>query len=1769
MTDKRLELLRSNIMTNNGVEEKVEVNQRHLIDKILARYSAEYVLYRELMQNADDASSSSVQIHFHTASPDPSKPLNLQSKCDKIVFKNNGMAFRPKDWLRLKRIAEGNPDEQKIGAFGVGFYSLFSVCENPFVFSGSQCMAFYFKGDQLFAKRADVPDKDVDTWTSFLMDLREPMEMPDFDHFCRFLTTSMGFTANLKQVSVFFDNQLIFDITKRVAEPRSMAIDSRKMVLSSPQRMFTLTGADMRQIQLDSEKYTPPSMFSPFSNFLTGKTNSGTDGPRNNNGLPVEKASIFLRVVTGSLQVSVSRDYEKEMERATKKKPPKTTKFQLVYTGKEELDASENRNQIFKDLIPFPHQGRVFIGFPTHQTTGCCCHMASRFIPTVERESIDFADRYISVWNKELLSVGGLLARMVYNDEMDQISRLYRELVGFESEVDKTKVEGNDSAKMMLEKRAAHALHSFTFQHSTPSAIVGKVHEDRFFNSCKVFLDIMTSHGTQPINAARTVPDNTTLAGHAITELLDKFVKTIPTITPVFLQECKESLSKLAKLNLLSPLGLNDVLRELDTRSLQPDEMVACMKWWIECNKGNTTIPSSTRSAINEATRAQFLGAAVMDCGENKGLLQLSQTKWWLNPKVIPLDMTLPPETMPFSISKSFNPNDLAAYFGNMQELSVLHWLQYIANTQTTLEESPDFAERVLIIVSKQYPHLSANTQQDVIKLLKTKKCISTRFGMKKPGDAYFPSVNLFDDLPVIVFSHARAINDAFLSALGIRKHVELQMVFDRLISDGSWSHVELIKYLTSVQTTLSSEETRRLRETAIFTKEGEEPRIKEVQVPTNNMTEDGKTIMETTTKKIYKRYRACDLFAPTDIARELNLPMIYWTRNVRWRPSSDEAKFLDKLGLITSPPLATLLMLSAPESEMTIERLKIQKRALSYLIEHHQDYQSVYDVNRIQIKFLPCSDGKTFATPRDCFTNPEAKLLGFQVLHSDLVPVSDKLGVQQNPPADRVLQAFLLQRELNHDAARRLFEYMANRMGDFSRSQWDQIRQHSFIPVVENNTVSLKNPAICYFESEDSPSFHKELFLYVNFGTLANSFLRSCGVKDEPTTVELAAMIVKDPQRFWELSSGGERYLNVIRQIAGQFYMIRSNKQLLNDMKTKPFLVGIKRTTLEQMQSKQRSEEANEEQDQEVEEFVQYRLAKASDIFISDDTMCQQIFQPLSAPMEPLIEDFYSNLGSKSLASQIRESYSYSKSLGITAKTKAITEMIFERTPIIIYQMMNDNPQRRKELLHDEKYVKQHLKVTHVADLKINRTFKHTNEKNIQPTTACADRINFGIYFSDSKDLDYYDIANSLCGLLFARVRFNDAVIVERYLTASLFNLKRKGVPVDRILNIRKQEAAKPVKSPVVPPPSNSGPSPPPPRAPSLSPKDIDRFTKQVQEVFSDCQEGYIRQLVAQETQDHAQNVINKLLHEDYPKKATKEIVGTVTSEEDEEKKRLQVEAANKAAAERAAQREKAGFMNRLWSTWKPTTPTPASPPPPPPKTQDNIPSSEDIQQQIQRTNKPKLPQSENTITPNFTSNIQQNLKRAIHSCKPYAGQDVYTPPRINQVKESATYCDTTSGQNLTYVGQVMGMEFYVFRGIPPDDVLEQYGKAMSRFTSVLKDLSVVFRLKLNTIQIFYDKEGPTIAFNLSGSLFMNLRYYLALHETTKPEEEASKRKEAMIYWFMTLCHELAHNFVAAHNSEHEFYMSSFAENYLEALIVYFNTPLPAVSTPSLLTLD
>ena len=54
------ERARRALLEDARAEEAITVNQRALIDKILARYAAEFTVFRELLQNADDAGATRV-----------------------------------------------------------------------------------------------------------------------------------------------------------------------------------------------------------------------------------------------------------------------------------------------------------------------------------------------------------------------------------------------------------------------------------------------------------------------------------------------------------------------------------------------------------------------------------------------------------------------------------------------------------------------------------------------------------------------------------------------------------------------------------------------------------------------------------------------------------------------------------------------------------------------------------------------------------------------------------------------------------------------------------------------------------------------------------------------------------------------------------------------------------------------------------------------------------------------------------------------------------------------------------------------------------------------------------------------------------------------------------------------------------------------------------------------------------------------------------------------------------------------------------------------------------------------------------------------------------------------------------------------------------------------------------------------------------------------------------------------------------------------------
>ena len=89
----------------------------------------------------------------------------------------------------------------------------------------------------------------------------------------------------------------------------------------------------------------------------------------------------------------------------------------------------------------------------------------------------------------------------------------------------------------------------------------------------------------------------------------------------------------------------------------------------------------------------------------------------------------------------------------------------------------------------------------------------------------------------------------------------------------------------------------------------------------------------------------------------------------------------------------------------------------------------------------------------------------------------------------------------------------------------------------------------------------------------------------------------------------------------------------------------------------------------------------------------------------------------------------------------------------------------------------------------------------------------------------------------------------------------------------------------------------------------------------------------------------------------------------------------------------------------------------------------------------------------------------------------------------------------------------------------------SLQLFADVLEGLCVgVFGLKLSSIAIYHDPGGGTIAFNSGRALHCNFRFFHALHFLQNKHQSS----ECYSYWFVILCHELAHNFVTAHGREH-----------------------------------
>jgi hypothetical protein len=1702
-----------------GDDEAVTVNTRALIDKVLARYSGEWTTLRELLQNAADASASRVSINFQT-SPSPTVPVPqtleasarlkhvlIHHTLKSMVVENDGDAFQETDWSRLKKIAEGNPDETKIGAFGVGFYSVFADCEEPFVSSGREALAFYWQKDALFTKRLTLPNAQS-TNTTFVLPMRnQNSAVPPLLSLCQFLASSLTFVG-LEEIEVKLDEWRITTLKKKVAPSMELRIP-KEVVRRTREGLMNVTNVTREAAQLDASwlkvvEWKPKALPNNAKDTGSGSTIRGAQSgsslrgflsrlaPGASNHIAFEKAAkeerqiqesleedlmgeftatVFIHIDKANVKTVVSQGFSSELERATKKPPPKYTTVSLLSTSYDEQAASASSPgkmseapKVFATFTPANGKGRIFIGFTTNQTTGLNVHISTpSVIPTVERESIDLNNRFIRVWNVEILRVAGIVARVSWGHETAELSVKLARAV---QQARRSCIVKEDIVAVLPETLFLHNTYSWT--ESTPSNEVGTLMEEAFW-TCneKTSMATLSTRGIMPSSDVRLAPEN--LA----------FVEDIP-ILPEALVEVG-LVRRLIDYGFISEVTISDINQSLENKALSSAQLQQFLGWLGHKARINEVDGVVIRSLLDVAV-------ANDDDDGAGGIIVLREMKHFLNVSRIPPEMPLPPSTLPFKYTKKIPKADLELL--GFEDLHLVPWLRWLVgniggrgelSADLDITTSAAFASTVLPVVSKQWEGLSQSSKATVIELFAPRTVIPTKMGMRKPGDSYFPFVKLFDDLPVI--TGVQSVKDKFLVALGVRKTVDIGVVFERLVdisaapktqipaSSAKWSHVDLIKYLASVRNDIPSADINRLKTMKICPAENE--------------------ALQATSE----RYLISELFEPDQALRRLKLQTMQWPGI--YRPESAEGRFLTSLGLRAAPNYIDLVKIMS--SAAAGHDIVLRDNALRYFIDHHQTKgYAQFDHTSVTLPYLPLQDSdKKFATPNNCFSNERAAILGFDILRRDLHLHATKFGVRPDPPVLDCIKRLVNAPPTAKRNAREIFSYLASRMSDMNDQQAEMLSGALIVPVIsrtnslatpqsaKSDRISHIPPRICFLGDGEK---YADIFDYVDFGHEANTFLLRVGSKHEPTTTELTRLLIREPARIFSVL-GDTRYLELLRSVATSWRTLKKDKAIVKDMKTSKCLLAYREISSKSLKG--------EDEDDDDSAIKTWELANAGQVVVVDDIITYNMFKAnlLAAPMEETLEDFYYSLGAPEVSTLLEET----QSIGMVSKDETMAvklqQLIQERARLFLHD------HSKESIKHDAKWIEQNLKVKCARSISLRKSLRGYSIYRNESRSAVINSDK-AILYVVSDGYDMLEVSQALVPVLLQRSKPQYIFMLEMILESSLPKLRSRGYNVARLLNQKATEAR---------------------IAEDARKHQLDQEQREMKEREAAWRETQAQNLARQ-------NSMPGLFPDSPDGKRPKDTRQTRAVEEEPNAPRPRgfLDGIGKRFGFDKRQASQLGHASDS-NTVDIRTPEEAALPP---------------YQQIEEKPRTRTPQPEAVTAPH---DLQRNLVNAIQASRAHNSTSVASQPEVNNVKETSTYCDAKPGHNISYIGETSDVRVFLdntvaANGTPAAKFLAANASALTLFASVLLDCADTFSLKRNTIHIFYDDSGSTIAFNQNKSLFFNYRYFENLH---LPLVQQGNRRDAISYWCVVMAHELAHNLVTDHSAQHSYYTESMIIQY------------------------
>jgi len=1086
--------------------------------------------------------------------------------------------------------------------------------------------------------------------------------------------------------------------------------------------------------------------------------------------------------------------------------------------------------------------------------------------------------------------------------------------------------------------------------------------------------------------------------------------------------------------------------------------------------------------------------SSALASGQGK-ILVLAEVKSFLNEKKIPPDMLVPSSTIPFKFTQALPRAQLEAF--GWEELQIVPWVRYLIETasssgqpeEQSITASPALAKRVLPLISKQWDSISQSSRATLTELLSTRTVMPTKLGMKRPPESYFSTVKLFDDLPTIDGPLGK---DKFLVALGVRKTVELNVVFDRLMSvknqgaaaEAKWSFSDLVHYLVTVSADIPSKDIERLKTTAIC--------------PVENSKGDGAKS---------RLYKITDVYVPTNDMRMLKLPVLQWSG--QWRESSPEARFLSSLGIKPHPTveqLITIMLNAALSRDQTLYDFAMQY----FISRHHVNGYSKFDTAKIRDKpFLPVL-GHQFPeliAPGACFVNEKAAILGYNILDPIISAHALKFGVITEPPIVDCVNRVISNPPRSHGDAAHIFGYMAGRVADISPGLAEALGKSDIVPITkrgDSRTVRMSAPQLCFLGDQHD---YDEFLDFVNFGFEANAFLMKVGSKHEPTSIELAKVVIQNPSRILGTLQQ-EKYLDLLRKLAENQQRLKSDKTLWRELKDARWLLTYR--DVPQTDSKRASKDPEKTEGEDLllddDENVTrvYALARPPDIVIQDNYKFYQIFRDyLSiAPQEDLLEGFYAALGTPTLDSIVDVTERMGMPLKDQTEAQKLLRLIVQRSRVFLFEY------NKEKCLHDAKWLEKSLSCTIVQSISTHLSLRTMNASFSYKRTAALSkdgRKPNTLFITAGRDL--YEVSSAIVRLLLKRPKRNDAMALETILVSRLQQLRERGYNVERILQ----------------------------------------------------QEAY-RSRIAEEERKRQQAEEQKRIKEQRDAKPLPP--PQYDGHQDDEKKRI--------GAAGTKGDDPPGYdsdaENRRISS-SPDRPMPGGWDSPDQNAKNRFPKFfSNLQKQIEgfRGNSPtggtnSVSGPSGTNTPKHVTagpqsvtsqrNIHNNLVSAVQACRSHNSDTVFSQPSTTTVEEQRTgsYCDETPGQNIVLFGDsAAGIKIYVARSLSTDakEYVTKHRSSIDTFGFLLLDLGSIFGIPPQTLHIFIDERGQTIAFNQSGALFCNYHFFAQLHEKTFGSSTEG-RVDALSYWWVVLSHELAHNLVKEHGAQHSFYAESFCQQY------------------------